>query len=140
MLIRLARRNEADELSALVMRAKAHWGYDAAFLEACRDDLRVRSEQIAAGAVWVAELDGMAAGVLELAIADSEAEVRACFVEPHAIGRGVGRALWRHAEALAMAAGASAVRCRHVAQAVFAIRHGAGGVGMCGLCRPRRVG
>jgi N-acetylglutamate synthase-like GNAT family acetyltransferase len=109
MLIRLARRNEVDELSALVMRAKAHWGYDAAFLEACRDDLRVRSEQIAAGAVWVAELDGMAAGVLELAIADSKAEVRACFVEPHAIDRGVGRALWRHAEALAMAAGASAV-------------------------------
>jgi GNAT superfamily N-acetyltransferase len=106
MLIRPARLDEAEGLSALVMRAKAHWGYDAAFLEACRADLRVRGEQIAAGAVWVAELDGIPAGVLEFAIMDGEAEVVACFVEPQTIGRGVGRALWRHAEALAMAAGA----------------------------------
>ncbi len=109
MLIRPARREEAAALSALVMRAKAHWGYDANFMEACREDLRVREERIAAGAVWVAEEDGLPVGVLEFGFEGGEAEVLACFVEPQAIGRGVGRALWAKAEALAVAAGVTII-------------------------------
>ena len=37
---------------------------------------------------------------------DGIAELDACFVEPSAIGSGVGRALWEKAEALARAGGA----------------------------------
>lgn len=109
MLIRPARGDEADRLSDLVMRAKAHWGYDEAFLEACREDLRVRGERIAAGAIWVAEIDDTPLGVLDFGIEGGEAEVLACFVEPEAIGRGVGRALWAKAEALALAAGLTVI-------------------------------
>mgnify|MGYP005871312519 CR=1 FL=1 len=109
MQIRPARRDEAVALSDLVMRAKAHWGYDAAFLDACRADLQVRDERIAAGAVWVAEEAGLPLGVLEFGIEGGEAEVLACFVEPVAIGRGVGRALWAKAEALALAAGVTVI-------------------------------
>lgn len=109
MLIRPARREEAAALSALVMRAKAHWGYDAAFLDACRVDLQVRDERIAAGAIWVAEEGGAPLGVLEFGIEGGAAEVLACFVEPEAIGRGVGRALWAKAEALAVAAGLTVI-------------------------------
>ncbi len=36
--IRAARPGEADALSALCLRSKAHWGYDDDFLERCRFD------------------------------------------------------------------------------------------------------
>ena len=37
--IRRARLEEADLLTALTMRSKAHWQYDAAFLAAARQEL-----------------------------------------------------------------------------------------------------
>ncbi|HEY6741630.1 MAG TPA: hypothetical protein VI110_04665, partial [Lapillicoccus sp.] len=41
------RADEAGTLSDLALRSKAHWGYGAAFLEACRDELTLRPEQAA---------------------------------------------------------------------------------------------
>ena len=45
--IRPARAEEATTLSALALRAKAHWGYDEAFVAAYRDALTVRPGDIA---------------------------------------------------------------------------------------------
>ena len=42
MDIRPARPEEAGAISALALRSKGHWGYDPAFLEACREDLGTR--------------------------------------------------------------------------------------------------
>ena len=36
--VRPARPDEAEALTALVLRSKAHWGYDEAFTAACRDE------------------------------------------------------------------------------------------------------
>lgn len=47
MLIRLARVTEAEILSDLALRSKAHWGYDAEFIEACRDELTVDASEVA---------------------------------------------------------------------------------------------
>jgi GNAT superfamily N-acetyltransferase len=107
--IRPAHADEAEILSDLAMRAKAHWGYDDAFLEACRQELSVPPEQIAAGTVWVADAAGTVLGFIDLRIADGAAELDACFVAPPAIGSGVGRALWEKAEALARDAGAAKI-------------------------------
>ena len=41
--------DEADCLTALCMRSKAHWGYDAAFMHACREELRMTA--VAAGSI-----------------------------------------------------------------------------------------
>jgi hypothetical protein len=41
------RADEAGALSDLSLRSKAHWGYGAAFLEACRDELTLTPEQAA---------------------------------------------------------------------------------------------
>jgi hypothetical protein len=43
-MIRAAHGGELEALSALAMRSKAHWGYSAAFMQACRDELTVSAE------------------------------------------------------------------------------------------------
>jgi GNAT superfamily N-acetyltransferase len=106
--IRRARPAEAGILSALALRSKAHWGYDADFLAACRDDLTLLPEEIATSVVYV--FDGVDAplGFYRLALQDDGvALLDDLFVEPAAMGKGVGRHLWRHAVATATKLGCS---------------------------------
>jgi GNAT superfamily N-acetyltransferase len=93
MELRPARPDEAALLSALALRSKAHWGYNDAFLAACRHELMIRRGEITARHVTVAEVDGAVAGHYTI----DGAELGQLFVEPAHIGRGVGRALWTHA-------------------------------------------
>ena len=53
--VRPARADEAGTLTELAMRAKASWGYDAAFMAACREELTLTPQKMAAWQVWVAE-------------------------------------------------------------------------------------
>ncbi|MER5758222.1 GNAT family N-acetyltransferase [Streptomyces sp. NPDC002082] len=105
--LRAARAGEAAELTRLVMRSKAHWGYGAEFLAACAPELRigpgdeVRRRIVvaegAAGAVGSRPGEGPAV-VLGLASLDGEppfGRLGLLFVEPAAIGGGVGRLLYR---------------------------------------------
>ncbi len=105
--IRRARPPEAPALSALALRSKALWGYDDAFMALCRAELTVWPAAVEKGQVWVAERDEAVVGLLQLIPEDREdgraLEVRLLFVEPAAIGSGIGRALWRHAEVRAAA-------------------------------------
>jgi GNAT superfamily N-acetyltransferase len=126
--LRPARPEDTGALTALARRSKAHWGYSADFLAACRDELTVPAEACAAvvvaetgdaagtdraggpgdpdrpeagpvtgpvGFAWLGDRDG--AGRIELV---------ALFVEPRAIGTGVGRLLFDDARARARACGA----------------------------------
>ncbi|AWZ18244.1 hypothetical protein DRB96_26025 [Streptomyces sp. ICC1] len=84
------------------MRSKAHWGYDAGFLAACAPELRIAPGDEARRRIVVAEggagADGRGAPVLGLASLDGEpplGRLGLLFVEPAAIGRGVGRLLYR---------------------------------------------
>ena len=56
MEIRPASAGEAAALSALALRSKAHWGYDAAFLDACRAELTLRDDELASRRTLVAEV------------------------------------------------------------------------------------
>lgn len=93
MEIRPARAGEATALSGLALRSKAHWGYDAAFIDACRDELTLREDELAPRRTLVAELDGRVAGFGTLEGDPPYGELGMLFVEPAAIGRGVGGAL-----------------------------------------------
>jgi GNAT superfamily N-acetyltransferase len=101
--IRRARLSEADALSELALRSKAHWGYDAAFMAACRAELTVQPDAIEAGEVWVAEEGEALVGVLEIIPKKPDAELRLIFVAPERVGHGIGAMLWKHAEARARA-------------------------------------
>ncbi|MGD2216053.1 MAG: GNAT family N-acetyltransferase [Gemmatimonadales bacterium] len=93
-VVRRARPDEASLLTELAYRSKAHWGYDCQFMEACRATLRVSARLIARADVYVAELDGRVVGFYSLAPWHSDLELYHFFVDPPAMGNGVGRRLW----------------------------------------------
>jgi GNAT superfamily N-acetyltransferase len=112
--IRDATADEANALSDLAFRAKAHWGYPDDFMDACRGELTYPSELVAAGGFAVAEVDGHRTGFYALSkVSPNTAELDALFVEPEHIGSGVGRALLDDA----LAAGRQAALERIIVQA-----------------------
>ncbi len=94
--IRRARPEEAQALTDLALRSKAVWGYDQAFLAACRTELTVTAEQIQHSSVFVYEHGRRPLAVYRLDITGAAAVVGLFFVDPAAIGQGVGTRLWRH--------------------------------------------
>ena len=108
--MRPARPAEAEALSTLALRSKAHWGYSSAFMEACRDELTYRADDIASASFRfvVAEVDAAIVGFYALErLSAEEVELEALFVEPSHIGCGWGRALITHARQEAAKWGAS---------------------------------
>ncbi|MGN0063985.1 MAG: GNAT family N-acetyltransferase [Nocardioides sp.] len=95
--IRPARADEHAAVSALALASKGHWGYSAEFLEACRVELTYDAETCASGRMWVAEADDALAGFVLLEGEPPAGELAALFVDPAAIGTGVGGLLLRHA-------------------------------------------
>ncbi|WP_066943033.1 GNAT family N-acetyltransferase [Streptomyces lushanensis] len=98
MRIRDARPDEARKLSGLVLRSKAHWGYDDAFLAACRAELTLSATDMTERRIVVAEDEesGAALGVASLEGEAPDGTLGLLFVEPRAIGLGVGRTLYAH--------------------------------------------
>jgi GNAT superfamily N-acetyltransferase len=96
-------------LSALCFRSKAHWGYDDAFMQAARHELTLTPDDIVASHVFVAEHDGVPCGFYRLKVQGTVGWLEDLFLDPPAIGRGLGRQLWQHAMALAVRLGCTAV-------------------------------
>lgn len=108
--IRPARIGEAEALTALCLRSKAHWGYDEAFMRASTPSLTITAERIADGRVLVAEDEG--GNLLGIATADplpakGDFDLAHLFVDAHAIGRHVGEKLLRAIVALIRSEGAT---------------------------------
>ena len=100
--VRLAQAGEGASLTALCVRSKAHWGYDAAFMRKSAAALLVSEASIAAGRVLVATDDaGRTIGTVSIAEDDEGAELALMFVDPPAIGGGTGRTLFEEAVGLA---------------------------------------
>ncbi|MGO1118929.1 GNAT family N-acetyltransferase [Rhodovibrionaceae bacterium A322] len=96
MLVRKAVLDDLPALKELAVLSKAHWGYDAAFMAACEEELGVSPDELAQDLVMVADpLTGEAPlgfgclGALEPGLG----EIWNLFVHPDAMGKGVGRAL-----------------------------------------------
>ncbi|MDQ3819514.1 MAG: GNAT family N-acetyltransferase [Acidobacteriota bacterium] len=94
--IRRALPEEAALLSDLALRSKAHWGYTEEFLEACRAELTLSPEYIAASPVFVLEEDKRIVGFYGLREREEDIELAYLFVEPSAVNRGYGKRLWQH--------------------------------------------
>ena len=104
--LRPARVEEAAALSALCVRSKASWGYDAAFMALSRAALQVRPAAIAAGEIVVAEEGAELLGVAGVTVEGEVADLDLLFVEPAAFGRQLGRLLLHAAMAMARKRGA----------------------------------
>ena len=100
--LRLARAGEAPGLTALCLRSKAYWGYDAAFMRLCASALTVSEQSIAERRVLVAtDRRDRIVGTASVMRDGNDAELGLMFVEPTAIGGGVGRMLFGEAVRLA---------------------------------------
>jgi GNAT superfamily N-acetyltransferase len=108
--LRAARVEEAVMLSELALRSKAHWGYSAEFIDACRDELTVHPEQIAAGTVTVAERDGAVVGMFIIGGEPPLGEIEDFFVDPEHIGTGLGAVMFAALRASAAEAGFTRLR------------------------------
>ncbi|EKX65319.1 GNAT family N-acetyltransferase [Streptomyces ipomoeae] len=97
MLIRVARPDEAGLLSELAVRSKAHWGYDEDFLAGCRGELTLRPGDVERRRTAVAERQGRVVGFVTVEGEPPDGELGMLFVDPPAIGSGVGRLLFEHA-------------------------------------------
>lgn len=93
-VLRPGRAGDATALTALALRSKAHWGYSDALLELWRDELRFTPASIAEQEVIVAEREGTLLGVVALSFDGDTAEVEHLWVDPSAMGAGVGRLLF----------------------------------------------
>ena len=91
--IRPARRDEAEALTALALRAKAHWPYDEAMMTVFRRTIRIIPGEFAGYLTLVHETDGTVDGVGVLIPEGEEAELEHLWVDPPAIGHGVGSRL-----------------------------------------------
>jgi GNAT superfamily N-acetyltransferase len=100
--VRGARAGEAGLLTALCLRSKAHWGYDADFMRLCVPSLTMSEASIAEGRVLVATgQEGRILGTVSVGRDGDDAELALMFVEPEAMGSGAGRLLFEAAAGLA---------------------------------------
>jgi GNAT superfamily N-acetyltransferase len=106
ILLRDVRPDELSSLSELCLRSKAVWGYDEAFMRACRDELTLRPDELLSSYVRVAERDAIIVGLAQIRLVGDIADLMKLFVEPALMGAGVGRLLFEWATARARDLGA----------------------------------
>jgi len=92
--IRPARPDEAEVLTALAIRSKAHWGYDDTFMAACVDELTMTPGRVRTANLLVAEVEGALKGMAGLERDGDGWEVCMMFIDPAAIGTGLGKLLF----------------------------------------------
>jgi len=109
MLLRAPRPDELEFLSELCLRSKAVWGYDRAFIEACRAELTLTSDDLRDTDLQIAERDGRIVGVAQVATHGRVAHLEKLFIEPKVMRSGAGRALFDWAKAAARLRGAVAL-------------------------------
>jgi xanthine dehydrogenase accessory factor len=108
--IRRARPGEAAAINALVLRAKAHWGYAREQIEAWRVDLEVGADDLARRPCFVAvDRTETLAGFVALVPGTARWELDNLWVEPASMRHGIGRQLLWHALHAARHEGATAV-------------------------------
>lgn len=92
--LRPARQDELDTLSALCLRAKAHWGYDDAFMAACVQELTLTPLDLEADEVIVLEDADAIAGIAQIGLEQAGCVLDKLFVEPSRMGLGYGKHLY----------------------------------------------
>jgi GNAT superfamily N-acetyltransferase len=106
-VFRRARPDEAAALTQIALAAKQSWGYPDEWMAQWRADLTIAPGYIGSSPVWVAELEGKAAGFLGLVHMDGHWHLEHLWVLPVFHGRGLGRALFAEAVQQARAVGAT---------------------------------
>jgi N-acetylglutamate synthase-like GNAT family acetyltransferase len=103
MLVRAATVAECDRLTEIALAAKRHWRYPEEWIELWRSELIYSPERFVAEEIFVVERDGRVDGVCSLCFDGDSVELESLWVDPKAMGHGLGRVLLE--EAIARARG-----------------------------------
>jgi GNAT superfamily N-acetyltransferase len=98
MKIARARAEDADALTKIALAAKSHWGYPPSWIRHWQDVLTITPEYVVTHPTFVAIIDEQMVGFCALEIESREALLDHLWVMPSFMRRGVGRALFEHAE------------------------------------------
>lgn len=107
-MIRPALAEEAEAISALALRSKAHWAYPPEQMSVFREELTLSATDVVARRAHVFEEDGEIRGFYTLVArgdGHGDVELDHLFVDPRRMGRGMGSALFEHACSTAQKAG-----------------------------------
>jgi ribosomal protein S18 acetylase RimI-like enzyme len=88
---------DAAALTEIAHAAKRHWGYPERWIESWRDILTMRPQFIAENVTYCAKEDGRIIGFYLLTTENDGMHLDHLWISPHAMGRGIGRALFKHA-------------------------------------------
>ena len=123
--VRAAAPADTERLRVVAERSKGFWGYDADRVRTWAASLDLTRE------IWVAEAGGQIAGWAALVPAgDGACELDDLWVEPDAMGAGIGRLLFGHVASRSRELGADTLRWESDPNAVgFYERMGAATVG-----------
>jgi GNAT superfamily N-acetyltransferase len=91
--LRKATGDDADALSDLAHRAKAHWGYPASWMREWDAQLTIIPGYLDLHDVWIAERDGVIVGMCALEDRGARWMLEHVWVEPALHRRGIGRLL-----------------------------------------------
>ncbi|MGH3084134.1 MAG: GNAT family N-acetyltransferase [Gaiellaceae bacterium] len=105
--IREARPDEGELLREIAIASKGHWGYDPEVVRGWAAGGDFTAEGLARKAVHVAEVNGRVVGWAGLIPRGDVCWLDDLWIEPSAIGTGIGSRLFRHAAQVAEELGAS---------------------------------
>lgn len=101
---------DAPALTGLAIRSKAHWPYPEEWLAEWRPQLTITEELVASAPVYVARRGPTPVGFYALEITGRVASLEHLWVDPSAMRRGIGRALFEHARDRAARLGCEVLR------------------------------
>lgn len=93
-VLRTPKPEQAELITALCLRSKAVWGYDLAFMAACRPALTLTADDWPQSDLQVAVQNDSIVGMAQVFCRGDIAELDKLFVDPGALGGGIGRKLF----------------------------------------------
>jgi len=102
---------DTDTLTGIALAAKSYWGYPESWIRRWKEALTVTSDSISSHPTYAAVTDEQIVGFCALRIQPpDQALLDHLWVLPSAMGSGVGRALFLHAEKVAREAGVACLK------------------------------
>lgn len=94
--IRPAKQKEAEILTDIASKSEVYWGYDEEYMQNFTSIYKVTDEFIRDNTVYVIEENSLIVGFYGVITDKDEASLEYFYITPECIGKGYGKAMWKH--------------------------------------------